>query len=65
MEKLKKLLILVFLGLLLVLALFGIGVGGAGTVLPVNRERHTDNGVKIEWVGGKKEETAEDEQDKN
>ena len=53
------------LGVLLLLALLGVGMNGVGPIPAANRERYSDNGIKIEWVTGKKEEgTVKENKDK-
>ena len=46
---------------LLLLALGGISLQGAGPVFFQNRERYADNGIKIEWTQEKKERQESDE----
>ena len=52
-KRIKKLLRLIGLACLIVLALCGIGIGGAGPILSQSRERYIDNGIKTELVQSK------------
>ena len=49
-KRIKKLLKLIGLVCLIMLALCGIGINGAGPVLSQSRERYIDNGIKTELV---------------
>ncbi len=55
-KRIKKLFRLITLVCLVVLALCGIGINGAGPLASHNRERYIDNGIKIEFVQTKDEE---------
>lgn len=44
---------------LIMLALCGIGINGAGPVLSQSRERYTDDVIKIELVQTKEDESKE------
>lgn len=59
MEKIKKGLRLLVMVLLLILAVFGIGL--TGNFLNNNRERYADNEIRIEHVEKKEDEEDEDE----
>jgi hypothetical protein len=56
MKKFKKLLKLAGLGVLIILAAMGIGIGGA--IFPSQKERYNDNGIKTELVEKKEEEDS-------
>lgn len=55
-KRIKKLLRLIGLVCLIVLALCGIGISGAGPILSQSRERYIDNGIKTELVQFKDED---------
>lgn len=55
-KRIKKLFRLISLVCLIVLALCGIGISGAGPILSQSRERYIDNGIKTELVQTKDEE---------
>ncbi|GAB3934979.1 hypothetical protein [Larkinella terrae] len=61
MKKVIKLLRLVGLGLLLGLALMGIGIGGAGPVFSSQKDRYPDNGIRTELVQSKEEDEVDSE----
>ncbi|WP_461136033.1 hypothetical protein [Spirosoma lituiforme] len=63
MKRIKKLFKLVGLVCLVMLALCGIGINGAGPVLSQSRERYIDNGIKTELVQTKDEEGDSVEED--
>ncbi|GAB3737497.1 hypothetical protein GCM10028816_41220 [Spirosoma lituiforme] len=62
-KRIKKLFKLVGLVCLVMLALCGIGINGAGPVLSQSRERYIDNGIKTELVQTKDEEGDSVEED--
>ncbi|GAB3767601.1 hypothetical protein GCM10028818_00730 [Spirosoma horti] len=55
-KRIKTLLRLTGLVCLIVLALCGIGISGAGPVFSLTRERYIANGIKTELVQTKNEE---------
>ena len=55
-KRIKKLLKLGGLVCLILLALCGIGINGAGPVFSQSRERYLDNGIKMELVQQKDED---------
>ena len=62
MEKVKKGLRLLYLVLLLIMAVFGIGL--TGNFLNSNRERYMNNEIRTEIVE-KKEEIEDEDQEKS
>jgi hypothetical protein len=56
LKRIKRLFKLIGLVCLVVLALCGIGINGAGPLFSKNRERYIDNGIKTELVQTKDEE---------
>jgi hypothetical protein len=62
-KRIKKLFKLVGLVCLVMLALCGIGINGAGPVLSQSRERYIDNVIKTELVQTKDEEGDSVEED--
>lgn len=55
-KRIKKLLKLAGLVCLILLALCGIGINGAGPVFGTMRERYLENGIKTELVQQKNED---------
>ncbi|GAB3893063.1 hypothetical protein GCM10028803_06800 [Larkinella knui] len=58
MKKLKKLLKLAGLGVLILLALMGIGIGGAGPIFSTQKDRYNDTGIRTELVEGKEDDSG-------
>ncbi|WP_461150696.1 hypothetical protein [Spirosoma pulveris] len=56
MKRVKKLFKLMGLVCLIILALCGIGINGAGPLFHQSRERYPDNGIRTELVQSKEEE---------
>ncbi|GAB3281369.1 hypothetical protein GCM10027347_56980 [Larkinella harenae] len=56
LKRIKKLIKLMGVVCLIVLALCGIGLGGAGPIASPGRERFTENGIRTELVQTKDEE---------
>lgn len=61
-KRIKKLLRLIGLACLIMLALCGIGISGAGPILSQSRERYIDNGIKTELVQSRDEESDSPEE---
>jgi hypothetical protein len=62
MKKVKEALRLLVMVILLILAVFGIGI--TGNFLNTNRERYMDNEIKTEQVEKKEDEEGNEEEKK-
>jgi len=61
MKKFSKIIKLTGILCLIVLASFGVGLGGTAPILPKNRARFIDTAVKIELVEVKKDNSTSTE----